>query len=233
MYGAWACLRLRTCVALLEIQVFDEFDELDFYSKVKSTPSVDDDDDRSDSERTSPTNPSARPNTLTALAYNQDRLQDMKALKCQVDSFSSWFSILNLCCCLYVIYFEYDKVIIRNKQSLPHSSCYSSRDNSPKRELGCVGSPTRAVRMSTSSSFWRVSDAREEHVKMLEDQLQVLAAFPRLFLLSFPVFEFVHHDTCGIPFTSFCHCSLILVCAETMENHGAVPHVEREKYACL
>jgi hypothetical protein len=48
-----------------------------------------------------------------------------------------------------------------------------------------VGSPTRVVRMSTSSSFWRVSDARQEHVKMLEDQLQVLAAFPRLFLLSY------------------------------------------------
>jgi hypothetical protein len=77
VYGVWACLLLRACVALLEIQVFDEFDELDFYSKVKSTPSVDDDDDSSDSERTSPTNPSARPNTLTALAYHQDRLQDM------------------------------------------------------------------------------------------------------------------------------------------------------------
>ena len=107
MYGVWACLRLRTCVALLEIQVSDEFDELDFYSKVKSTPSVDDDDDSSDSERTSPTNPSARPNSLTALVYNHDMLQDMKALKCQVDSSSSWFSILNLFCCLYVVYFEY------------------------------------------------------------------------------------------------------------------------------
>ena len=96
-----------------------------------------------------------------------------------------------------------------------------------------MGSPTRVVRMSTSSSFWRVSDAREEHVKMLEDQLQVLAALPRLVVLSSRNFDFVHYDTCGIPFTSFCHCSLILMCAENIENHGAVPHVEREKYACL